>query len=90
MRLSLILMLHEALLHVHRPWHWGHRRQQWQGDRRQENQRRRLGSGGGSQGVSHSAQGDAPPTPVVLARGVASAEKGGEEERESSLPQKTN
>ena len=88
MRLSLILMLHEALLHVHRPWHWGHRRQRWQGDRRQENQRRRLGSGGGSQGVSHSAQGDVPPTPVILARGVASAEKGGRRKGSHLSPRK--
>lgn len=56
-------------------WHWGHRQQQWQGDRRQENPKRRLGSRGGSQGVPHSARGDAPPTPVVLVRGAASAEK---------------
>lgn len=88
MRLSLTLMPHEALLHVQHRWHWGH--QQWQGDRHQENQRRHLGSRGGSQRVSHGAEGDTSPTPVVLARGAASAGKWGEEKRESSLLQKTN
>lgn len=76
-----------CFMNVQCPPHWGHRQWQWQGDRRQENQRRRLGSGGGSQGVPHSAQGDAPPTPDILARGAASADK---MEIESYLPQKTN
>lgn len=86
MRLSLTLTLQEAVLHVQRPWHWGHR--QWQGDRHQENQRRRLGSGGGSQGVSHSAQGDVPPTPVVLAREAASTGKVGRRKGSHASPRK--
>lgn len=79
--------LHEALLHLQHPWE--HQQQQRQGDRHQENQRRHLSSGGGSQGVSQSAQGDMPPTPLILARGAASKESG-EEKNKSSLPQKIN
>lgn len=86
-RLSLIPVLHEELLHVQCPWHRGHQQQQWQGDRHQQNQRRHLGSRGRSQGVPHSAQGDTPPTPVILARGAASTENE-EEEIKSSLPGK--